>query len=143
MKFRLTWVLLSMVLIAGTLSGCGLLSQKPPSVASVMLCSQVDERTKAAVDPVSAFPTKSKELFASVRVEDPQPGTKVEARWLYDQEGDGSFSVVDVAEVSFTEKGNRHVAFSLRATTTFPDGHYKIQVFLDGEPAKEVSFQVG
>jgi hypothetical protein len=142
-KFRLMGILLSLVLIAVTLSGCGLLSQEPPSVASVTLSSQVDDRTKAAVNPVTSFPTKSKQLFASVRVEDPQPGTKVEARWLYDQDGDGSFKVVDVAEVSFTEKGNRYVAFSLRAPTTFPDGRYKVQVLLDGEQAQEVSFQIG
>ena len=143
MKHRYTHWVLCLLLTAGLLGGCGLLTKEPPAVASVTLTDKVDPRTRAAANAVTAFPKGTKVMYTSVQVLRPQKGTKVEAHWHYDQEGKGSFGLVDAAEVVFdTASQDRHVAFSLEATTTFPAGAYKVQVFLDGKAVKELAFSV-
>lgn len=139
-KFRLLCLLL---IAALAFSGCGLLTKAPPKVTAVTLTDRVDERTRAPLNPVSGFPSGSKLFYATARVENPRQGTKMEARWFYDKEGKGNFLPVSTAQVEFDAgSAERYVAFSLTATTTFPAGAYKVQIYLDGAMVSETPFRV-
>lgn len=141
MKFRLLCLLLIVTALAAY--GCGLLSKAPPKVAAVTLTDRVDEVTKAPLNPLTSFPNGSKLFLVTARVENPRKDTKIEARWFYDKEGKGSYLPVDTARVAFDAGSDeRYVAFSLAATTTFPSGAYKVQIFLDDAMVSETPFQV-
>lgn len=136
MKLRLTVWFLCLSLASGLLGGCGLLSKDSPKVASVTLSDKIDSTTKAALTSLATFPKDSKLLYASVKVLNPQKGTKVEARWFL------ADRPINSSEVTFTETGDRHVAFSLTAREPFPPGEYKVQIWLDGKLAEEKPFGV-
>lgn len=130
--------LLSLVLAATLMAGCGLLSKGEPSVASVTVTDKVDERTREALRSVTSFPSGPKEFFASVKVLNPRKGTRVKARWLYENRP------VDEYELTFDMTGDRYVAFNLTTNPgkTFPSGAYKVLVFLDDKQVSETSFTV-
>jgi hypothetical protein len=125
------------------ISGCSMISKDPPSLTSATLTNKVDEKTKAPGAAVTSFPAQTKQFFVSTLIKNPKKGTKVEARWQFDEQGQGNFTNVDTAEVSFDkESRQRYAAFSLTPTTSFPPGSYRVQIYLDGTLAKEIVFQV-
>jgi hypothetical protein len=131
------WIL-GLCLFSALLAGCNLLSKAGPTVATVTLTDKVDERTKAALTPLLTFPPNSTEFYASVKVMDPQKGTKVKARWLYND------LPIDEYEITFSITGDRHVAFNLTASAgkTFPTGSYKVLIFLNESKVSETPFTV-
>lgn len=140
MKLRRYMVLLSFLLAAGLLAGCGLFASQPATVGAVTLTDKVNPTTRAPLTSLTKFPRDSKLMYVSSRVENARKGTKVEARWYYDKEGNGQYGIVDTATVTFDVQGDRYVAFSLAAATTFPTGKYKVEIYLDGKLAKELPF---
>lgn len=145
MKVRLPVWLVCLLLCAMLMAGCSLSKGKQPaSLASATLTDQVDEKTKAPLRSLTGFPTGSKVIFISTLIKNPQKGTKVEARWFYDKDAKGNFLPVDTATVNFDEASrDKYVAYSLQATETFPAGSYKVQIWLDGNMAKEIAFTIG
>jgi hypothetical protein len=139
-KLRPYLLLLSLLLAASLLAGCGLFVSNPPSVGAVTLTDKVDASTKAPLTSLTKFPKESKLMYVSARVENARKGTRVEARWYYDKEGNGHYGVVDTATVTFDVQGDRYVAFSLAAATTFPAGKYKVEIYLDDKLVKEQPF---
>ena len=145
MKFRPPIWLVCLLLCAALTAGCSLSKGKEPaSVAAATLTDQVDEKTKAPLRSLTSFPSGSKVIFISALIKNPQTGTKVEAQWFYDKERKGNFLPVDTATVTFDAASrDKYVAYSLQAAETFPDGTYKVQIWLDGKMAKEITFTIG
>ncbi|MGE5673361.1 MAG: hypothetical protein ACM3XM_05690 [Mycobacterium leprae] len=141
MKIRLPLLLLCFLLIAGSLAGCAL-SGRETAIGSVTLTDEVDAVSKAAKTALSSFPKEAKTFYASVQVLHPDKGTRVGARWFYDKDGNGSYNLIDSAEVTFAQSGDRYAAFSLTATSTFPSGAYKVIVLLNGNEVRELKFSV-
>lgn len=141
---RIPLWLLSLLLVACTLgSGCSRGSGEAPKVNAITLTDRVDDRTKAPITPLARFPKDAKQLYASVQMTAPRQGTKLEARWLYDQSGSGNYLLIASSEVTFDKASRtRYAAFHLVATDTFPSGAYKIQILLDGQMAGETAFTV-
>lgn len=140
MRYRLPICLTTLVLAAAILAGCGLLTGRPPSIGTLTLTDRVDERTQAALNPLTNLPHDTTRIFLSVQVENARKGTRVEGRWLYDKLGQGNYGMIDRAEVTFDVTGDRYVAFSLTAATPLPPGAYKAVVYLDGKQAAERAF---
>lgn len=127
-----------LVLAAILLGGCGLFSKEPVTVTSLTLTDQVDEKTKQAVRPVQSYPAGATQFFASVKVINPQKGTKVTARWLFEGK------LVDEWPLEFQSTGDRFVAFNLvsNGNQPFPPGSYRVEILLDDQPKLQQDFKV-
>lgn len=130
------WLIVSLLLVF--LTGCGLVKRQPPSITSITITDQVDQRTRAPITPRTQFPPTASEFFASVRVAHAVKGTRVKAEWYYEGK------LVDEADVVFPEPGDRYVAFNLVSAEQkpFPSGTYKVKVFLDGAGGQEAHFAI-
>lgn len=144
MKLRASiWLTSLLLLSAVLLGGCSLLAKNPPGVVSVTLTDQVKEGSMAPANARESFPNSTQLIYASALVSNPQKGTKVEARWTFDKEGQGNYVPIDSSSVTFPEaRKENYVAFSLKAVTTFMPGTYKVQILLDDKPAREATFTI-
>lgn len=139
MKFRATALLICLAAIVLTL-GCAAVS---PGIVSVTLTDQVEEQTMAPKAPRDSFTTATTMIYAATLVSNPRKGTQVEAQWTFAKDGQGSPVPVDSSSVTFgAASAQNYVAFSLKAVTTFLPGTYKVQILLDGKPARDVTFTI-
>ncbi len=138
MKLRLLGALLFLALGANLLAGCSLYTKEPPAIGSLTVTDKVNERTKEPIGAVSNFPPKPLQFFASAKILNPRKGTRVQARWYYEDK------LVDEADVQFEATGDRYVAFNLIAAQNkpFPSGQYQVRLFLDGKPQQQLDFKV-
>jgi len=138
-RLLLAWLLPAAIL----LGGCSLLSQSPPAVGPVTLTDKVAEKTMAPLNPTDKFSTATQLIYASALVQNARKGTRVDAEWTFDKEGQGTYVPVDSSGVTFPQAGKEnYVAFSLKAVTTFMPGTYKVRILLDGKPAREATFTI-
>lgn len=142
MRYRVPLWLCAMLLVGALASGCGSLSGGPPVIASLTLTDAVDGHSREPLRALTGFGADTRQMIASVRVERAREGTRVEARWYFDAQSNGSFTLVDTAEVVLDRRGARQVAFSLRPASRFPAGAYKVELRLDGALAAETTFRV-
>lgn len=141
MKFRFPLLIFGLAAAVLLLSACSPLTKAPPSVESITLTDQVDERTSAALRPLTTFPAATKRIFAAVKVTDGGKGTKLEAQWHYKGDQNG-FLHVDNAAFTFEQPATQHVAFSLVSNEGLPKGDYKVIILLDGQQVDEIGFTV-
>jgi len=135
------WLTSLLLLSAVLLGGCSPLAKNPPGVVSVTLTDQVKEGSMAPENARESFASSTQLIYASALVSNPRKGTKVEARWTFDKEGQGTYSPIDHSDVTFPDaRKESYVAFSLKAVTTLMPGTYKVQILLDDKPAKEATF---
>lgn len=137
-KVRFLFGTLLLTLVLHLLTGCGILKKDPPTIASLTLTDKVDERRKSALIPRTSFPRETREFFASVQVLNPRKGTIVKAEWYFERK------LVDESDVTFDVAGDRYVAFNLVTASNkpFPNGPYKVKIFLDGKMTHEMDFRV-
>jgi hypothetical protein len=95
-------------------------------------------------DDTDTFTPKTAEIFASCDVDGAVAGTKITTKWIaIDSNGVAPPNyVIDTADV--TLKGAEDVTdFSLsKPNSGFPVGTYRIDLFVNGDPAKSVKFSV-
>jgi hypothetical protein len=139
---RAFFLSMGLLLISLLLMGCSPFQAEPPAIGTVTLTEKIDEHTKAPLGTTVRFPAGSKVIYLSAQVTHPRPGTKLEARWLYDREGSGQFHLIDGTELTFPAKGDRYAAFRLAAKDAFPSGQYKVELYLEGQKVKELPFPI-
>jgi len=107
-------------------------------VGSLTVTDRINERTKEPVGAVSNFAPKPSQFFASAKILNPRKGTRVVARWYFEDK------LVDESEVKFDVTGDRYVAFNLKAAQNkpFPSGRYQVRVLIDDNPQQQVDFKV-
>lgn len=137
-KLRLLGMILAVALGANLVAGCSLLTKEPPAIGSLTVTDKVNERTREPIGAVSNFAPKPLQFFASAKVLNPRKGTRVQARWYYEDK------LVDESDVQFEATGDRYVAFNLVAAQDkpFPSGQYQVRLFLDGKPQQQLDFKV-
>jgi len=135
---RRLWFVLAFILLASTLLACEFSAQVgggEPSVDEVVMARSLDDDQKP-VDPTSVFGLE--DVFnASAKVSNLEEGSKVTGKWFF---GD---QFIDEASVDITEDGfTGYVGFNLTPSAPWPPGDYRLEVYLDDELAKTVTFQV-
>jgi len=106
-----------------------------PSVDEVVMARSLDDSQKP-VDQTTVFGLE--DVFnASAKVSNLEEGSKVTGKWFF---GD---QFIDEASVDITEDGfTGYVGFNLTPSAPWPVGDYRLEVYLDDELAKTVTFQV-
>lgn len=89
------------------------------------------------------FPAQVPEIFVHVKVADAPPGTKVRAEWIsvktpaappnYKIQGVESALGAGVAEAEFNMS---------KPTAGWPPGEYRVDLLVDGKPARQLPFRV-
>ncbi|MDE3087882.1 MAG: hypothetical protein KGJ80_00665 [Chloroflexota bacterium] len=127
-------LVLLVLVVLPTLVSCG--PPPPPSVDGVTLATAVDSDKKAVGSTTTFAPTDK--FYASAQVSNVIVGTKVEARWYFgsDEISQGRTSI------TADKAGSGYYAFSLSSTSPFPVGDFKVEIYLDGNLVKTVSFKV-
>jgi hypothetical protein len=76
-------------------------------------------------------------IYASVRTTGSAANAKLRARWTYE---DGQ--VVDESEQPIAPTGDAATEFHISKPDGWPPGKYKLEVFLNGAPARSKEFEV-
>jgi len=139
---RAILALVVLCLVGLTLAARLWLESGPPRVTTLALTTQIDPATKAPRTTLEDFPPGTKVMYAVVKVKNPRRGTRVESKWYFDRYGTGRYGLVDSSFVTFPDRRDRYVAFSLAAQETFPPGTYKVSILVDGQVALEREFRV-
>jgi len=129
--------LLLVLLVLGAVSAlvsCG--PPPPPSVDGITLATSVDSSFKAVGSTTTFKP--SDKFYASVQVSNILVGRKVEARWYL-----GSDEITSGrTSITADKEGSGYYAFSLSVPDGFPEGDYKVEIYLDGTMVKTMAFNV-
>ncbi len=108
----------------------------PPSVDGVTMATSVDSDYKAVGATTTFKPTDK--FYASTQVSNIIVGTKIESRWYF-----GSDEITQGRSAITSDKaGSGYYAFSLSSSSAFPQGDYKVEIYLDGTLVKTISFKV-
>lgn len=100
----------------------------------------------SGVDPVLLSPTVKTDVFATdapivyatMLVKNAPEGTLVSADWVYEKEA----YKIGTAEIATTET-NQYIAFNLTMPDTgFPEGEYRVDISLNGEFERSMTFRV-
>lgn len=129
---RTIGLLLLLALGVALVAACG--PSGPPSIADATTAKSVDASFKA-VDPTTTFkPTDT--FYTSVEVKDLVKGNKVVAKYSF-----GSQSQEIPLEMD--KDGSGFLSFSLKpGPNGWPEGDWKVEIFLNGTLAKTVDFKV-
>jgi len=97
--------------------------------------------------PVKSFkPTDN--LGVLVKLSEPKTGTKVKAVWTVVNAGGLEDKKLFEKEVTFTPEALKNVKekdrvdFTLSHDIPYPAGDYKVDIYLNGEPAETVEFKI-
>lgn len=76
-------------------------------------------------------------IYAVVKTQGSGPNTELLARWTYE---DGQ--VVDESSRNIAAEGEDATEFHISKPSGWPTGKYKVQIFVNGEPAESEDFEV-
>jgi hypothetical protein len=134
--------------LAITLAGCtGAVSLPTGSSSSTSLgkaatCKSVDPQTEEAIEPASVFTADTPEIFCSVKLSNAPSGTEVSAEWLYLSEATGGNDLL-IDSWSRVTEGTRHVSTSIvKPANGWPQGNYKVVLYLNGNENQSIAFSV-
>lgn len=91
---------------------------------------------KLIVDKTSDF-KPNETIYASIHTSGAAPSAKIGVKWTF-QDG----QVVDESENVIAPDGAAVTEFHIMKPDGFPAGNYKLEVFVDGTPAKTKDFKV-
>lgn len=99
---------------------------------------------KMAKDPEGDQPTTTfapeDTFYAVIDLDNAPEGTTVRAEWTaVDVEGTEPNTAIDAAELT---TGTNQLHFTLENDTPWPEGDYKVDLFIDGELEKTLAFEV-
>jgi hypothetical protein len=139
-----------MLLVALFVSGCGLMNTstdaQSPSVAEgaelgrLVTAESIDTANRnAPVNETSTFSTSDQAIYAVVEAQRIDPGTTLFARWSRDGQ-----PFEDSTEIKANQQyQDTYVEFHLQPVNKPIDpGNYTVQIFVNGNPAKQAEFTV-
>jgi len=93
------------------------------------------------MNPTTTFQANSV-IHAIVAIKDAPPGTKFQAAWYVTDTGSAATanSLIDKTEV--VTDGTRNIHFSLKSATQWLTGTYRIEISVNGELDRTLSFSV-
>lgn len=123
-------------------------SGKMPSPGGLITAVTLAKSTKGAnfepVDPSTAFDSNAT-IHAVVTIKKAPNGTNFSAKWLTTDVGDADKPDKVIDKTETTTDGSRNIDFSLSPTTTFPEGNYRVEIYVNGklDQLKEFSIVAG
>ena len=142
-RFMTRWTLPAMLLVAVIAAGCsGTKTQTADKddtkveVASVELGRTVDADKRIA-DKAEEF-KPSDTIYASVVTNGIASDAELKALWTHEDSG----QVVDESTQRISPAGNAATEFHIMKASGLPTGKYKLQIFLNGTPVKDETFEV-
>jgi hypothetical protein len=91
---------------------------------------------KHVTEKVDTFaPTDT--IYASIRTTGSSSGATLKTRWSYE---DGQ--IVDESEQAIAPTGDAATEFHIAKADGWPEGNYKLEVFLNGAPVRTKEFTV-
>ncbi len=109
----------------------------PPSVDDVTVTKTVDKDSRPTA-PTQSFKSDDGKIFASVKVSNLAPGSRVASKWYYGQQE----ITAAASSVTADRVGSGYYAFSIASSSALPPGNWKIEILLDGKITKTAAFQV-
>jgi hypothetical protein len=86
----------------------------------------------------NTFPQNEKTIHCEIEILDPQPGAKLKAVWTDTKNNE----VMDESDSTIPEKDNNYWDVRLNYSTGWRAGRYRVEVQVNGKPAKSVEFTV-
>lgn len=115
--------------------------QTPPATAAAVAVSSVDLGSAINADKTIATRTNAFKptdtIYAAVHTTGASPSTTIAAKWTYE---DGQ--VVSEASQTIAPTGPATTEFHIAKPDGWPEGHYKVEVSLNGAAAGAASFSV-
>jgi hypothetical protein len=146
MRFH-TRTLIGVLLAAGLGAACERpaatsTASPPPATQSALRVTEVDlglgvGPDKRITDRTDSF-SPSETVYVSVATEGAAPSATLKARWTYE---DGQ--VVQESSQTIAPTGPAVTEFHVSNPAGWPKGSYKVEVFLNGNPAETETFKVG
>ena len=102
------------------------------------LGTSVDDAHKITT-PGTHFTPDAKTLYASVDTRGQTAKSTLNARWRY-LEGDGQ--LISSISQSIAADGPATTTFTLHNPDLWPEGKYRIEIFLDGAPVIQRDFEI-
>jgi hypothetical protein len=134
-----------LVMMAGLalapVSGCNREDGRSADVAGGVRVSEIDlgrsiNPDRTIDDDTTSFkPTDT--IYTSVETEGSAKDATLTARWSYE---DGQR--VDEASKTISPSGTAHTEFQISKPSGWPEGKYKVEVMLNGQPAGTEEFEV-
>jgi len=136
LSFILAMVLLPATLIFST--GCeGEVSFTTAELSEATMALGVDNQNKP-VDPTNVFKPGTEEIFCSARLSNAPSDTEINSVWIY-----VTADNYEIDSFAINTDGNRYLQFSMnRPTSGWPEGDYKLVLYIDGEEAVSLPFSV-
>ena len=116
----------------------GKVSFSTTNLSEFAMASEVDPVLLSPTIKTDVFATDAPIVYATMLVKNAPEGTLVSAGWIYENEE----YKIGTAEIATTET-SQYVAFNLiMPDTGFPKGNYRVDISLDGEFQRSMTFQV-
>lgn len=124
-------------------AGCqGEISFTTASLSNATMCKSVDPQTMAPIEPTDVYSPDTLTFYCSVKLSNAPSDTEIKAEWIYVQ-GEAGVANQLIDTNTITAGGDRYLGFSLeRGTDVWPQGDYKIVLFIGGKERQSVPFKV-
>jgi hypothetical protein len=140
--------LMGLLLAAGLGAACSRPADSPPPTQDTVRVTDAVRVTdvdlglrlgpdKRVTDKTASF-SPSETIYVSVRTEGAAPSATLKARWSF-QDG----QVVNESSQTFAPTGTAVTEFHVANAAGWPNGSYKVEVFLNGSSVETESFKVG
>jgi hypothetical protein len=125
--------------------GCPPLSSPALTPSGIISSVTMAEGTKGAekepVNPTTLFKPNSV-FHAVVRIQNAPANTEVKAAWYATDVGDAAPCNTSIDSNELTAGGSRNIDFSLTPSTQWPEGTYRVEIFVNGTLDRVVNFSV-
>ena len=112
-----------------------------PSVKSAQLARGYDEKANKAVDPTTSFKPQDNPFHLVIKIDNAEDGTRVRTVWTAVDAGGEKDATID--EVVYTTKGSEDVVHAtLSLPGDWPEGRYRVDVYLNDNLDKAIDFSV-
>ena len=125
------------VLALASLVGCTLLTPGPAEVSEVTVCKDIDSDYEP-IEPMDTFPSGTRVVYVSVKVNDMTPDDILTTRWNYLETNEE----INATDFTSEDPGSGYIGFSLFIDEGFPSGRYNAVVFLNNELVETVEFMI-
>lgn len=113
------------------------ISYSSANISQSCMASQIDPDTFEPLDSISVFTQEDTILYATAYIENAPEGTSASSVWYYLPTGETMSSESDVVIDS-----DGWIEFDLSNDAGFPAGDYKVEILLNNEIAKTLTFTI-
>jgi hypothetical protein len=114
---------------------------KSPYVKDVIMALGVQGDYLDPVNPTQVF-NKDAIIHAVVQLQNAPANTQVAAAWFVVDVGGTASPNTKIDEKVFTTSGTRNIDFTMKPTTTWPTGSYRVDISINGILSNRVTFSV-